>query len=324
MAEPPSRNARKLPKIQYHALPVQRYRRADKTIDWNNAMLCIVCGSTQSPGRAPWHATCPSCAYESGALQGAINEQHGASQLDEHARELGLKALRLENFKLIVEHARRYAGRGATRLLDVGSAHGWFLEAARGAFDVLGVEPDAVIGGQAAARGLPVRAGYFPDALDGDERFDVIVFNDVIEHIPDIEGALAACQQRLNPGGILILNLPSSRGFFYRLSKLFASAGLDGPFERMWQKGLPSPHVHYFNPANLALLVGPRGFELVHSGELPALRAKGLLERLRCVGNRSALALYFQYLAILCAMPVLRAFPSDIILCIFRKRGARV
>jgi hypothetical protein len=53
------------------------------------------------------------------------------------------------------------------------------------------------------------------------------------------------------------------------------------------------------------------------------LRAKGLLERLRCVGNGSALSLYFQYLAIMCAMPVLRAFPSDIILCIFRKPGGK-
>jgi SAM-dependent methyltransferase len=283
-------------------------------------MLCIVCGTRQNPGRAPWHATCPTCAYESGALKGSINQQQGASQLDEHARELGLKALRLENFKVIVQHARRHAGQGARKLLDVGSAHGWFLESAWGDFDVLGVEPDAAIRDGAAARGLPVRGGYFPDALDGDERFDVIVFNDVIEHIPDIEGALTVCWQRLNPGGILILNLPSSRGFFYRLSKLFAGAGINGPFERMWQKGLPSPHVHYFNSSNLAALVGQRGFELVHSGELPALRAEGLLERLRCVGNRSALSLYFQYLAILCAMPVLRAFPSDIILCIFRKK----
>jgi 2-polyprenyl-3-methyl-5-hydroxy-6-metoxy-1,4-benzoquinol methylase len=286
-------------------------------------MLCIVCGSTQHPGRAPWHARCPSCAYESGALQGAINQPHGASQLDEHARELGLKALRLENFTVIVEHTRRYAGQGGRKLLDVGSAHGWFLETAQGAFDVLGVEPDAAVRQRARARGLPVRAGYFPDALDAEERFDVIVFNDVIEHIPDIKGALAACRERLNPGGILILNLPSSRGFLYRLSKLFARAGLNGPFERMWQKGLPSPHVHYFNPENLNKLVGQRGFELVHSGELPALRARGLLHRLRCVGNHSVLSLYFQYLAILCAMPVLRAFPSDIILCIFRKPGSQ-
>lgn len=291
-------------------------------VTWRTNLACIVCGSNQAPGVAAWHATCPSCAYESAAFNVAINQPRVGDPVNETEREAGLKALRLENFKAIVEAARRHAPPGATKLLDVGSAHGWFLETARDCFDVLGVEPDAVVGGRAAARGLPVRPGFFPDVLQDGEHFDVIVFNDVIEHIPDINGALAACRQRLNPGGILILNLPSSRGFFYRLSKTLARFGWRAPFDRLWQKDLPSPHVHYFNWENLAALVAKHGFELVDSDELPALRAKGLLERLRCAGNISAVSLYTQYVAILCAIPVLRAFPSDIIVCIFRKKTA--
>jgi 2-polyprenyl-3-methyl-5-hydroxy-6-metoxy-1,4-benzoquinol methylase len=204
----------------------------------------------------------------------------------------------------------------------VGSAHGWFLETAREQFDVLGVEPDAVVGGRAAARGLPVRSGYFPDVLRDGERFDVIVFNDVIEHIPDIRSALTACHARLNEGGILILNLPNSRGFFYRLSKLIARLGWRAPFERLWQKDLPSPHVHYFNPRNLEQLVKGQGFDVAEAAELPALRAKGLLERLRCAGNVPTLSLYVQYLAIMCAIPVLRMFSSDIIVGVFKKKAA--
>lgn len=285
-------------------------------------MECIVCGNTQVPGLAPWHASCPACNYESAALQVAINESPSGNPVDEAEREAGLKALRRENFRVIVDAARRHARPGANRLLDVGSAHGWFLETARDSFDVLGVEPDAVVGSRAAARGLPVRRGYFPDALQAGERFDAIVFNDVIEHIPDIRSALAACAQRLNAGGILILNLPNSRGFFYRLSKLIVRLGWRVPFERLWQKGLPSPHVHYFNSSNLARLVADHGFALIDSAELPALRAKGLLQRLRCAGNISPASLYLQYIATLAAIPVLRLFPSDIIVCIFRKKAA--
>lgn len=284
-------------------------------------MTCIVCGNTKVAGLAGWHARCPVCNYESGALSGAIND-HSAVALDETDREAGLKALRLENFRTIVAYARRHMTAARPRLLDVGSAHGWFLESAREQFDVLGVEPDAVVGGRAAARGLPVRAGYFPDVLSDGERFDVIVFNDVIEHIPDIRSALSACCERLNGGGILILNLPSSRGFFYRLSKLFARLGMRGPFERLWQKGLPSPHVHYFNPRNLQQLVVGEGFALAEAAELPSLRAKGLLARLRCVGDVPALSLYFQYIVIMCAIPVLRIFPSDIIVGVFKKKAA--
>ncbi|MFL6676109.1 MAG: class I SAM-dependent methyltransferase [Massilia sp.] len=285
-------------------------------------MACIVCGGKQMAGLAAWHTTCPSCGYESAAFQVAINQQRPGDPVNETEREAGLKALRLDNFRAIVQFARRHAPPGAKKLLDVGSAHGWFLETARDSFEVLGIEPDVVVGARAAARGLPVRAGYFPTALAEDERFDVIVFNDVIEHIPDIQAALAACGDRLNPGGILILNLPSSRGFFYRVSKAVARFGWRAPFDRLWQKDLPSPHVHYFNSVNLAVLVGKHGFELAESDELPALRARGLLERLRCAGNIPTMSLYTQYVAILCAIPVLRAFPSDIIVGIFRKKAA--
>jgi 2-polyprenyl-3-methyl-5-hydroxy-6-metoxy-1,4-benzoquinol methylase len=285
-------------------------------------MVCIVCGAKQAPGLASWHAACPACSYECSSLEAAIN-QHGAhAVLNEEQREAGLKALRFANFAEIVRYARRFGREGGSKLLDVGSAHGWFLEAAGGSFDVLGIEPDEAIGSGAAARGLPVRLGYFPDALRDDERFDVIVFNDVIEHIPPIGSALVSCADRLNPDGILILNLPNSRGFFYRLSKLFARFGWRKPFERLWQKGLPSPHVHYFRPDNLTKLVEAHGFDLVHVGQLPSLRAKGLLDRLRCAGGISAPALYAQYIAILCAIPLLRSFPSDIIVCIFRKGTA--
>lgn len=282
-------------------------------------MACIVCGTTQVAGLAPWHATCPACRYESAALNVTINAHVGPA-VDEAEREAGLKALRLENFRTIVATARRHIQTGRPRLLDVGSAHGWFLESAREQFDVLGVEPDAVVGGKAVERGLPVRSGYFPDVLQAGETFDVIVFNDVIEHIPDIRSALAACQARLNDGGILILNLPSSRGFFYRLSKLLARAGWRGPFERLWQKDLPSPHVHYFNPHNLEQLVAGQGFDALEAAELPALRAKGLLERLRCAGNVPTLSLYLQYVAIMCAIPVLKMFPSDIIIGVYKKK----
>lgn len=285
-------------------------------------MQCIVCGSAQAPGLAAWHATCPVCAYESAALQVAINQQQAGESINEAQREAALKALRLENFRVIVDAAKRHVRPGANKLLDVGSAHGWFLETARDHFDVLGVEPDEVVGGRAAAIGLPVRQGYFPNVLHEGERFDVIAFNDVIEHIPDIRSALEACAQRLNPGGILVLNLPSSRGFFYRLSKLIARIGWRAPFERLWQKGLPSPHVHYFHNANLARLVARHGFELVDSAELPALRARGLLQRLRYVGKVSTVSLWLQYCATLAAIPVLRLFPSDIIVCIFRKKAA--
>lgn len=283
-------------------------------------MECIVCNCATRAGLSPWHITCPSCQYESAQLKPMINEQQAHDQLNEHDREVALKQLRSENFKAIVEHISEIASPCARSLLDVGSAHGWFLEQAAVRFQVIGVEPDAAVGGKAAARGLPVRRGYFPDVLAPDETFDVIVFNDVIEHIPDIGSALDACKAHLNPDGLLVLNLPSSRGFFYKLSKLFARIHWNGPFDRMWQKGLPSPHVHYFNDSNLTTLVTRHGFSATRTFTLAALSTNGLLERLRLVGKVNPVALYLQYAAVICAIPLVKLFPSDIVVCVFRKQ----
>ena len=272
-------------------------------------------------GRQPWHRFCPSCRYESAALAPVINESHAHSQVNEADREVALKRIRTENFRIIVERVATIAPATAKRLLDVGSAHGWFLEEAGKRFAVVGVEPDEAVAGAALARGLPVKIGYFPQALDDGERFDIIVFNDVIEHIPDIRSALEACNTRLNPEGLLVLNVPRSRGFFYRLSKLLARLSWNGPFERMWQKDLPSPHVHYFDEHNLDQLVARQGFQPVESFRLKAVSSDGLLERLRFAGKLHPVALYAQYAFLLCALPFVRLLPSDIIVCVYRKAG---
>jgi SAM-dependent methyltransferase len=285
-------------------------------------MDCIVCGTTTAQGLLAWHATCPSCHYERADLKIGINDSSAHGHIDEGDRELALKALRDENFRAIVGQITRLAAPGAQRLLDIGCAHGWFLEHASGRFGVLGIEPDAVVGQATAARGLPVRLGFFPDALEPGEQFDVIVFNDVLEHIPNVQDAIQACADRLSPGGLLVLNLPSSRGLFYRLAKVLARFGWSDPFGRLWQKDLPSPHLHYFNERNLSTLVERHGFALLESVELPSLRANGLLQRLRYVGKVSKPKLYTQYLTILLAIPVLKFFPSDIVVCTYRKRAA--
>jgi 2-polyprenyl-3-methyl-5-hydroxy-6-metoxy-1,4-benzoquinol methylase len=282
-------------------------------------MTCIVCNTSTRPGLFNWHHQCHQCRYEGAALSVAINQAQAHDTINEAEREASLKSLRLENFSAVVAMIRQHAAPGARRLLDVGSAHGWFLQAAAPHFEVLGVEPDEEVGRRSQALGLPVRLGFFPQALAADEQFDIIVFNDVIEHIPDIRAALQACHARLSAGGTLVLNLPSSRGLFYRLSKLFASVGLAGPFERMWQKGMPSPHVHYFNPRNLTALLESEHFSLQHSAELAAIKSDGLLERLSYFGKVNPLKLYAQYAAIRCLVPLLRLFASDIIVCIYRK-----
>ena len=280
--------------------------------------FCPVCDGPLKESCQQWHFLCSACAYEQSNLTPTINEQVAHENIDEVARESGLRELRLKNFGRLLSAIRQLKPDGG-RLLDVGCAHGWFVETAMGKFDVLGIEPDKAIYATSVARGLPVRNGYFPDALADNETFDVIVFNDVLEHIPPVIDILRSCNERLNTGGYLVVNLPSSDGVFYRLSKLFSRLGFSGFFERLWQKGLPSPHVHYFNATNLAELLQSTGYKNVASGRLPTLGLAGLYTRISYTGNMGRLSKIVVYCAVALSLPILRLLPSDIIYLIAQK-----
>ncbi|MCD5970846.1 class I SAM-dependent methyltransferase [Pseudomonas quasicaspiana] len=279
---------------------------------------CPVCETPLKESLLDWHFSCPRCAYEQSSLAPAINENTAHDNIDEAARESGLRELRFSNFRILLQAINALKPEGG-RLLDVGSAHGWFLEAAMGSYDVLGVEPDEAICASSAARGLPVRNGYFPEALLEIEKFDVIVFNDVLEHIPPVIEILKSCHERLNDGGYLVVNLPSSNGLFYRVSRVFSRLGYSGFFERLWQKGLPSPHVHYFNEYNLASLLERNGFVMSSKGQLPVVSLTGLYARISFAGKMGALTKVVIYCAVAIALPVLKLLPNDIIYLIARK-----
>lgn len=281
--------------------------------------VCPICSAGQSSGIQQWHSVCRECGYESASLAPNINAQHFYENIDEAARESGLKHLRQANFRKLV-HVLRAAHPQARSLLDVGSAHGWFLEAAAGSFEVLGIEPDKAVYEAAKAREPRIRLGFFPDVLHQDERFDIIAFNDVFEHIPDSAQVLASCRERLTQGGILLLNLPSSKGLFYRLSKAFHRLGYSGFFDRLWQKDMPSPHLHYFNAENLSHFVRQHQFSVVDRGSLPTVRLAGLYARISHARNMNPLIKMTTYACIALALPVLRLLPSDIIYVVARQR----
>jgi 2-polyprenyl-3-methyl-5-hydroxy-6-metoxy-1,4-benzoquinol methylase len=284
--------------------------------NFNNS--CPVCSSLMTTGSAPWHFVCCRCAYEGANLEPQINQQESHSSIDEAARHDGLEDLRKQNFSKLLRELVRLRPSGG-RLLDVGCAHGWFLEMASANFEVSGIEPDEAVAAATVARGLKVRPGYFPDVLNADERFDIIAFNDVIEHIPNIKSVLVACQAHLNPGGLLVINLPNSQGLFYRLSKVFKFFGASGFFERLWQVGFPSPHVHYFNSENLNTLVSGSKFSVVCSGTLATLRREGLYTRISYSTKSSRIRNFLVYAGTLAAMPFLKLLPSDIIFSIYKK-----
>jgi SAM-dependent methyltransferase len=280
---------------------------------------CVVCGNDLDHGEASWHFVCPVCHYETSDLIPAINKTEIRGIIDEELRESGLYSLRSNNFNTLIDIIKKHGTATAPVLLDVGAAYGWFLDSAKADFQAYGIEPDEAVFARAAAKGKPIRLGYFPDALKKGEKFDVIVFNDVIEHIPDIESILKECHARLNIGGLLVLNLPGSQGIFYRVAKMLNRMGGRSFFERLWQVGMPSPHVHYFEANNLKRLLERFDFIETCRGTLPSLQFQGLYARISYVGDTARIGKIFLYFCIVASLPFLSLLPKDIMYGIYRR-----
>ena len=278
---------------------------------------CAVCGAALRGPVAGFRHDCPACGYACADLPVAITAAGRALREDD--RETAIEPLRRRNFETVLDQidAARSGERGD--LLEVGCAHGWFLDAAssRG-YAVHGIEPDAPIGAHAALRGHRVAIGYFPGALAANARFDVVAFNDVFEHLPDPRAALGEVRRVLRPGGLLAINLPSSRGALYRIADALRVIGWRGPHDRLWQVGFPSPHLSYFHPDALAALARAEGYREVARVPLPSVDREGLWARLRYDARAALPARAITWLAVALALPLLRRLSPDIVLQVFR------
>jgi len=205
------------------------------------------------------------------------------------------------------------------RLLDVGCAHGWFIEANCETFDVTGIEPDPTVARATLARGLRIRTGLIPDVLGSEEKFDVIVFNDVLEHTPQINDILSACSSHLSSDGLLVVNASSRTGFLYKLSKVLAFSKLGGAFDRLWQRGLPSPHVHYLDECSMRTLAENNGFSMESVLSSPSVAANGLYERIHCSNNVSKPKAFAIANIVTLGIPFLAILPPDIEVWFLRK-----
>lgn len=231
----------------------------------------------------------------------------------------GLEELRRRNFETILDAVEDIRPLRGARLLEVGSSKGWFLDAGRNRGAVVsGIEPVAADAAVARSMGLQIEEGLFPSSPADKGPYDLIVFNDVFEHMPDPIASARAANDLLADDGLLVINIPSSKGAIFRIARLLNAAGVSGPYDRMWQRGLPSPHMTYFSPANLKRLVEAHTkLRLWTERSLPSVSRNGLKERVdsRGIGVPSGLAMTLAW----CLSFVLPLLPSDIHLSIFTK-----
>lgn len=120
--------------------------------------------------------------------------------------------------------ARAVDGLAPDRILDAGCGDGHFTAWLRARFptaQVTGIDSDGGLVERARGRhpGLDLRVGKVGSATLEDQRFDLIVCTDVLEHIPDDRRAFSWFARRLEPGGTLVLHVPADQqGHFPSIS----------------------------------------------------------------------------------------------------------
>jgi len=233
--------------------------------------MCPVC-ATSLHQLAGGYSMCKACGYM------MSQEQPGAG-----AEVVSLDAVREKNYRFICKVIKERFSELKT-VLDIGSSDGHFLKVANNeGFSVTGLEPAAHLAEKARLNGYEVIDGFFPQAQDiQNKMYDIIIFNDSWEHIPNLRESLQGIKEHLKKTGVVIINLPSSDGIIFKTAFLLNKLGIRTPFNRLWQKGFTSPHLHYFNIRNLKWFFENNGFVMRYSSPLYYYTIKGLWGRISC------------------------------------------
>jgi 2-polyprenyl-3-methyl-5-hydroxy-6-metoxy-1,4-benzoquinol methylase len=98
-------------------------------------------------------------------------------------------------------------------VLEIGCAEGAFGAHLRGAPEIWGIEPAAEAAGIAARRLATVLVGTYERVRDRlpDRFFDLVICNDVIEHMPDHDAFLESIKPKLKAGAHLVGSIPNVR-----------------------------------------------------------------------------------------------------------------
>jgi len=232
---------------------------------------------------------CPACG--AAFLQDLTppDYENGMAELLDYYVEQGA------GIDLIVAPLLRLPPRTVRRYLEVGCSFGFALDFSRHAFgwEVLGVDPSPLAAAGAEALGVPLRRAYFSAGLDlGPEPFDLALCSEVLEHLAEPHGLLAALRERLSPDGLLILSTPNL--------DLVRRETEEGALGRALSPGL---HMVLYDRGALVRVLESAGFSAVRVEESPetlhafAARSPAALERLLPAAPAEARSLLRDYFA---------------------------
>ncbi|MCS6985426.1 MAG: class I SAM-dependent methyltransferase [Leptospiraceae bacterium] len=247
-------------------------------------VMCPVCDSPTKVVEEPFYR-CPrdgllvyaegtELTYEDDYFGLEYKNQYGKTYLEDREAILARNHWRLKEF-----HTRIRLSGKKKRLLEVGCAYGFFLEAAKNyGYELEGWELSQKAAQYCQNRGFAVKVGDFFALYENWQKqkrppYDVVAAFYTIEHFRWQRQFWSAAAHLVSRGGYLLLSLPSCWGplfYFHR---------------RKWYENHPRDHFVDYSPRSLAKIGKSFGFKLlltksegIHpnrfwGGSLPFLRS---------------------------------------------------
>lgn len=142
--------------------------------------------------------------------------------------------------------------RGGLRLLEIGSAYGFFLDEAARSFTCTGIEVSKEGVDFSRKRGHHVILGIADEeTMKQQGNFDVIVMFDVIEHLPFPVETVCLLAKHLNKDGIVLIVTGDIQSPLARL------------FGKFWRLMTPPQHTFFFSRRTLKTLLEKAGLSIV-------------------------------------------------------------
>jgi SAM-dependent methyltransferase len=166
----------------------------------------------------------------------------------------------VENARTLVERLVRERGFGAGNVaMEIASNDGYLLKNYQAAgVQVLGIDPARNVADVAIANGVPTRAEFFgrdfARTLVGEGlHADVLHANNVMAHVPDVNGVVAGIATVLNDDGVAVVETPYVREMVDRLE-----------FDTIYHE-----HLFYYSLSSFDALLRRNGLAAVDVEQIP-------------------------------------------------------
>ncbi len=151
------------------------------------------------------------------------------------------------------------------KILDVGCNVGAFLEVVRDKnFIARGIDINKSAVEEVKKRGMNAKVGILEDEV-ANEKFDLIVMGDLIEHLVDPQTTLKKANNLLSNEGILFLSTPDAGSIMAKLTK------------KKWLHYKPKEHIYYFNRKTITKLLNRTGFSVLNIYPTGRIRSIGTI-----------------------------------------------